>query len=275
MEILPKPNIRVQSKLFFFILLVDGMLFGSSLGALHQMREVRMQTVSDEVRQNEMRQNEIRQNEVRRNGMRQNEEGKDQALQAQTTQLEASSVKMIALTFDDGPHKTYTPELLDGLKERGVRATFFLMGESIDGNEEIVKRMQEEGHLIGNHSYQHIPLTKANEDAVCNAVEKTETIIAEITGVCPQYLRPPYGDWNENLECRLDLTTVFWSVDSLDWKLKNTDKIVNRVEKQAEDGAIVLMHDIFGTSVEAALKLIDRLQKKGYTFVTVDELLID
>lgn len=184
-------------------------------------------------------------------------------------------VKAIALTFDDGPHKTYTPMLLDGLKERGVKATFFLMGESISGNEELVSRMQEEGHLIGNHSYRHIQLTKAGEDAVCRAVEQTEGIIEDITGDRPQYLRPPYGDWNENLECRMNLTTVFWTVDSLDWKLKNTDRIVKRVEKQVKEGDIILMHDIFPTSVEAALQLIDRLQAEGYRFVTVDELVID
>lgn len=96
-----------------------------------------------------------------------------------------------------------------------------------------------------------------------------------ITGMRPEYLRPPYGDWNEGLECRLDLTPVFWTVDSLDWKLKNTEKIVKRVEKYVGNGDIILMHDIFPTSVEAALELVDILQEQGYQFVTVEELLID
>lgn len=183
--------------------------------------------------------------------------------------------KLVALTFDDGPHKTCTPKLLDGLKERNVKATFFLMGENIVGKEDLVRRMQEEGHLIGNHSYRHIQLTHAGEDAVCEAIEKTETMIEEITGVRPGYLRPPYGDWNESLECRMNLTTVFWSVDSLDWKLKNTKQIVKRVKKETGEGDIILMHDIFPTSVEAALQIVDQLQSQGYTFVTVDELLID
>ena len=182
---------------------------------------------------------------------------------------------MVALTFDDGPHAIHTKALLDGLKERGVKVTFFLMGQSIEGNEELVDRMKAEGHLIGNHSYRHIPLTKAGEEAVCNAVEETELLIEEITGARPQYLRPPYGDWNENLECRLDLTTVFWSVDSLDWKLQDAGKIVENVEKRIKSGDIVLMHDIFPTSVEAALELVDRLSLQGYEFVTVEELLID
>lgn len=183
--------------------------------------------------------------------------------------------KCVALTFDDGPHKECTQALLDGLKERNARVTFFLMGQNIEGNEELVKRMKEDGHLIGNHSYSHIQLTKAGADVVCQAVDKTSKIIKAITGESPQYMRPPYGDWNEELECRVGMTTVLWSVDSLDWKLKNKNKIVKRVLKDTEDGDIILMHDIFPTSVDAALEIIDTLTKRGYTFVTVDELLID
>lgn len=149
------------------------------------------------------------------------------------------------------------------------------MGQNISGNEELVLRMQKDGHLIGNHSYRHIQLTKAGEDNVCDAVEQTEKIIENITGCRPKYLRPPYGDWNENLECRLDLTTVFWSVDSLDWKLQNTKQIVNQVEKKVGNGDIILMHDIFPESITAALEIIDHLKAKGYQFVTVEELLID
>lgn len=187
----------------------------------------------------------------------------------------APEQKVAALTFDDGPHREYTARLLDGLKERGVKATFFLMGQNIEGNEELVRRMQQEGHLIGNHSYRHIQLTKAGEEAVCEAVDQTEQIIEEITGTRPQYLRPPYGDWNDSLECRMNLTTVFWTLDSLDWKLKNTEKIVRQVERKINNGDIILMHDIFPASVDAALELVDHLKEKGYTFVTVEELLID
>lgn len=176
---------------------------------------------------------------------------------------------------DDGPNEDCTEKLLDGLKERNVRATFFLMGQNIEGNEEIVKRMKAEGHLIGNHSYSHVQLTKAGSDAVCQAVDRTSRMIEEITGERPQYMRPPYGDWNEELECRVGMTTVLWSVDSLDWKLRNTNRVVKRVLKDVEDGDIILMHDIFPTSVEAALEIVDTLTKRGYTFVTVDELLID
>ena len=187
----------------------------------------------------------------------------------------AGTPKYIALTFDDGPSRKYTPILLDGLKERGVHATFFLMGKNIEGKEDIVKRMSEEGHLIGNHSYEHIQLTKAGAKAVCEAVEQTQEQIEAITGKRPEYIRPPYGDWNEELEEEIGMTPVLWSLDSLDWKLKDTGKIIHQVLKDVQVGDIILLHDIFPSSVEAALELIDILQKEGYVFVTADELLIE
>lgn len=182
--------------------------------------------------------------------------------------------KQVALTFDDGPHSVCTPRLLDGLKEKGVKATFFLMGQNIDGNEAIVERMQREGHLIGSHGYRHVKMTEEGKEEVCRSLERTEEKIFSITGQRPAYLRPPYGDWNEELECQVDRITVFWSVDSMDWKLQNADKIVARVKKDVKDGAIILIHDIFPSSVEAALRLVDELEALGYEFVTVDELLI-
>lgn len=187
----------------------------------------------------------------------------------------AAQPLQVALTFDDGPHQTCTPALLDGLKQRGVKATFFLMGENIAGKEALVQRMQEEGHLIGNHSYRHIQMTKEGAEQACAEIEQTEEIIRSITGSRPEYLRPPYGAWNEQLECRVNLTPVLWNVDSLDWKLQNTEQIVRRVEKDVKNGDIILMHDIFPTSVEAALRIVDDLQKQGYEFVTVEELLVD
>lgn len=188
---------------------------------------------------------------------------------------EGAEGKTIALTFDDGPHATWTPKLLDGLKERGVKVTFFLMGENIEGNEEIVKRMAQEGHLIGNHSFRHEQLTKAGTDHLCESLEKTGELIRELTGVTPEYVRPPYGDWNEELECRTGLTTVLWNVDSLDWSYRNRSRIADKVCREVEDGDIILMHDIFPTSEEAALDIIDRLSGEGWQFVTVDELSVD
>lgn len=202
-------------------------------------------------------------------------EPEDSTSAAEMTANQADEQKTAVLTFDDGPHPECTMQLLDGLRERGVKATFFLMGQSVEGNEEVVRTMQEDGHLIGNHCFQHIRMTKVSETEACEAVSRTSERIEEITGTRPRYLRPPYGEWNENLECLLDMTPVFWTLDSLDWKLQNADAIVRRVEKSVRDGDIILMHDIFPTSVEAALRLVDELGAQGYRFVTAEELLVD
>ncbi len=197
---------------------------------------------------------------------------------SQTALLQAEKpeeAKFAALTFDDGPDSRYTPLLLDGLRERGIRASFFLMGERIPGNEELVRRMKREGHLIGNHGYRHEQLTHLRPEQAWEEIERTNRLLEEITGERPRYLRPPYGAWNEGLENQLDMTSVFWSVDSLDWELQDKKRIVERVLKDLEDGDMILMHDIFSTSVEAALELADRLTAEGYLFVTADELLIE
>ncbi len=181
----------------------------------------------------------------------------------------------VALTFDDGPHGEDTARLLDGLSERGIKASFFLMGQSIPGQEELVRRMKEEGHLIGNHGYGHTPLTELSGREAAEGLEETSRLIEEITGEEPEYVRPPYGKWSEELEAGVELTPVLWSVDSMDWKLRDRRQIVDRVLKDAGNGDIILMHDIFPQSVDAALELADRLSEEGYVFVTVDEMLVD
>lgn len=180
----------------------------------------------------------------------------------------------VALTFDDGPSKRYTPALLDGLKERGVHASFFLMGKNIEGNEEIVRRMEEEGHLVGNHTYNHVQLDKVTRQEAKEEVEKTSNEIFEITGVYPSYVRPPFGAWPKDLEFCITMVPVFWNIDTLDWQTKNADSVVRIVEKNVQDGSIILMHDGYKTSVEAALRIVDLLTKEGYEFVTVDELVV-
>lgn len=183
--------------------------------------------------------------------------------------------KVVALTFDDGPNSQYTDKLLDGLKERGVRASFFLIGECIEGNQETVKRMNEEGHLIGVHCMRHTDLTKKKIDDACAELNETRQMITDVTGKEPEYMRPPYGSWNDALSEHVSMEPVFWNVDSVDWKLQNTSRIVKKVVKDTKDGDIILMHDEFPTSVDAAFQIIDNLMAKGYTFVTVDELTID
>ena len=189
--------------------------------------------------------------------------------------MQQNGEKQIALTFDDGPHPIYTRRLLEGLKERNVKVTFFLIGASIDGNEDIVRQMKEDGHLIGNHSHTHVQLTAEDAKKACEEIDMTNQKIYEITGEYPTYIRPPYGSWSEELECMVPMTVVLWDIDPLDWKYQSTPRVVKHILKYVEDNSIILLHDVYGSSVDAALEVIDTLTAQGYTFVTVDELLID
>lgn len=186
-----------------------------------------------------------------------------------------SGEKFLALTFDDGPHSVYTKKLLDGLRERNVHASFFLVGENIEGNEELVKQMMEDGHLIGTHCYSHEDLTKKSAEKACMDIIKTNDMLERITGQRPVYIRPPYGSWNDELEECVGMDPVFWDIDTLDWKSQNSQKVVQHICKNVGKHQVILLHDVFETSVDAALAAIDTLTLQGYTFVTVDELLID
>ena len=128
---------------------------------------------------------------------------------------QAEDVKKIALTFDDGPHPYYTEELLDGLKERGVVVTFFVTGEHASLHPDVIKRMQEEGHLIGNHTYSHMQLTKKNREKFKEELVRTNEVLQEITGVEVEYVRPPYGCWDKNFEEELNMIPVLWTIDTL------------------------------------------------------------
>ena len=181
--------------------------------------------------------------------------------------------RFIALTFDDGPDDVYTAKLLDGLKERGIHATFFLMGQKIKGNEALVERMHEEGHLIGNHTFHHVQLTKVSEEEAREEVVKTNNAIYEITGEYPVYIRPPFGEWREGLDLVVTMIPVLWDVDSRDWESQNTASICSEVLPNVKDGSIILMHDGYRATVEALRRILKELKEEGYTFVTVRELI--
>jgi peptidoglycan/xylan/chitin deacetylase (PgdA/CDA1 family) len=183
--------------------------------------------------------------------------------------------KKVALTFDDGPNAKYTETLLDGLKERGVCATFFLLGKQVENSPQIVKRMQEEGHLIGNHSYEHVNLSSLNDEAAVVQVDKTNEAIYKITGEYPEYIRPPFGCWKSNLDYETTMIEVLWNVDPLDWKTDHADTVVKRVLDEVQEDDIILLHDASESSVKAAFQIIDTLQKEGYVFVTVDKILFN
>ena len=182
----------------------------------------------------------------------------------------------VALTFDDGPSSEYTPLLLDGLRERNVKASFFVIGSNIEkeGGEEIIRRIYEEGHLIGNHTWHHVDLSDLSTEDAWKELEMTDSLIKAITGEETALVRPPFGEFPRSME-EPDKLYVKWTVDSRDWVTKDTQEIVRKVVTDTEENDIILMHDCYETSVEAALRIIDTLSERGYEFVTVDRLLLE
>lgn len=187
----------------------------------------------------------------------------------------ACEEKKIALTFDDGPHPVYTEMLLDGLQERNVKVTFFILGKQAEAYPEIVNRIAQEGHLIGNHTYSHVQYSSSRELQFGEELVKTNEILKDITGQDIMFVRPPYGSWNKKYETQLNMFPVLWTVDPLDWRTSNASKVVRSVLAKASENDIILMHDCYQSTVTAALEIIDTLQKEGFVFVTVDELLFD
>jgi peptidoglycan/xylan/chitin deacetylase (PgdA/CDA1 family) len=181
----------------------------------------------------------------------------------------------IAITFDDGPHPYYTEQLLKGLRERGVKATFFLMGENVEAYPEIVKEIYEDGHLIGNHTYSHMQLTSGNREKFKEELLRTNEVIKQITGEAVLYVRPPYGSWDKEFEKELSMFPVLWTIDPKDWCSKDAAGIAGTVCAKARENGIILMHDQYQTSVTAALSVVDTLTERGYEFVTVDEIMFD
>ena len=183
--------------------------------------------------------------------------------------------KRIALTFDDGPHPIYTPQMLELLKEEQVPATFFLLGENVELYGDVVKEIAKEGHLIGNHTYHHVQITSLSLEEACKEIQETSDLIEELTGTGTEYVRPPFGTWNEELEERLNLIPVMWSIDTKDWTTQNVDWIVRKTVKHAEDHDIILMHDSYQSTVDAVKRVIEQLEAEGFEFVTVDEIIMD
>ena len=181
--------------------------------------------------------------------------------------------KLVALTFDDGPSSKYTTQLLDGLKERGVPVTFFMLGEMAASNRTIVRRAYEEGHEIACHTWDHPNLTNCSTEKVKKQIEDTFEELDRACGDEADYLvRPPYGSTNQKVRDAIDAPLIYWSVDSEDWSLLNAEKVRKKIVADTYDGAIILCHDIHKTTIPAALSAIDELMDLGYEFVTVSEL---
>lgn len=178
-----------------------------------------------------------------------------------------------AITFDDGPRRDTTTRLLDELALREVPATFFLVGERIPGHEDLLLRMKAEGHQIGVHSWSHILLTDLSRADFDAEVAQTRRQLSQILGEEAWWLRPPYGILDASVQQWADSPVILWSLDPEDWKDRNASRIVNLVLSQVKDGDIILFHDIYDSSVDAALQIIDALTDRGWCFATVEQLL--
>ena len=185
--------------------------------------------------------------------------------------------KVIALTFDDGPGP-YTAHLLDILDQYGAKATFFLIGSKVSGQASVVRSIQARGHQLGNHSWSHPELPKLSVDQIAGEIDRTNEAIRQATGVKPSILRPPYGAVNgvvlEQLRLR-NMSSILWSVDTRDWADRNSQIVCSRAVAGARNGAVILMHDIHPTSVNAVPCILDSLKQQGYSFVTVQNLIGD
>ena len=185
----------------------------------------------------------------------------------------------IALTFDDGPHPKKTPQILEVLREYGVRATFFEIGENIRYYPQIAKMVLSEGHEIGNHTYSHPHINKINKSDICQELYDCDEVMKDILNYTPNLFRPPEGIVDDEIRAiaqDMNYNVILWSVDTKDWSGRSADDIVTDVEKSVKPGDIILMHDYTSRNchtVEALRRIIPRLLSKGYTFVTVSELI--
>jgi peptidoglycan/xylan/chitin deacetylase (PgdA/CDA1 family) len=191
-----------------------------------------------------------------------------------TTTLAAEQTqKLVAITFDDGPSK-YTDGLLDALAQRDVVVTFFMQGCNAENYPSVVKKAYEAGHQIASHTYDHPYLTSLSTASVQSQVSKTVSILNNATGQTNSYfLRPPYGSYNSSVLATIATPAILWSVDTRDWESRNADAVYNQIVSNTKDGDIVLMHDLYASTIEGALRGIDYLKSQGFELVTVSELL--
>lgn len=180
--------------------------------------------------------------------------------------------KLIALTFDDGPRRSTTSALLDGLAQRGVPATFFVIGSLLEDKEDLILRMDAEGHQIGIHTYDHVKLLGLSPGDFAAQVDRTRGLLTDILGHNGFLLRPPYGMVDDGVRAHAGAPIILWSIDPEDWHNRDPQREAALITAKARDGSIILMHDIFTESVTAALQVVDRLHAQGYLFVTVEEL---
>lgn len=199
---------------------------------------------------------------------------KGEDLEKYKAYIKKRSRKAVALTFDDGPNPNTTPVALELLKKYNAKATFFMVGRSVAGNEEIIKQVVAEGHQIGNHSWSHPLLTKISLEQAKSQINDTTEALKKASGQDVHIMRPPYGGINATIQAAVDQSFILWDVDTLDWKYRNTTSIMKEVRK-ARPGSIILMHDIHQTSINALPTVLQYLTEQGFELVTIDELMGD
>lgn len=186
--------------------------------------------------------------------------------------LSPQEEKLVALTFDDGPWPCTTEQLLDGLNERGAKATFFLIGEQLNGMEDTVRRMAQEGHQVGSHTWSHCNLGAATLSEARDELARTDTALTRLLGEGTYWLRPPWGFVNTETAETIDVPMLYWSLDTEDWRLRDEEAVYRAIVNNVQPGDVVLLHDPYPTTVQAVLRAIDTLSQQGYRFVTAEQL---
>lgn len=191
----------------------------------------------------------------------------------QDTAVSTEEEKIVALTYDDGPSPISTAQLLEILDKHDAHATFFVNGNHALENKELITAIVEQGSEIGNHTLDHVWLTKVDEAEAMRQVIGNEHLLRFLSGqegVMP--LRPPYGDINQTILDQFDLPIVLWSIDSRDWEVKNVERIIANVLAEIKDGGIIIMHDGYPTTVQATDELLKILKEQNYQVVSVSEM---
>lgn len=183
----------------------------------------------------------------------------------------------VALTFDDGPSPSLTPRVLDILKQNNAKATFFVVGRSVEKNKDILARAVAEGHEIGSHTWNHIKMTTSSTARVIDEMDRSCAAIKNATGIAPKVMRPPYGAVNASIvslmKSRYGMPTIMWDVDTRDWQHPGVSVVINRAVGKARPGSIILLHDIHESTLQAVEGIVTGLQARGFRIVTVSQLL--
>jgi len=197
-------------------------------------------------------------------------------MQATVTRI-AMDQPLVALTFDDGPHPTLTPQLLDFLAVNNIRATFYLIGSRVAHHPQLAARIAAEGHEIGNHTWSHPSLFGHSDASVLSQIDRANEAVLQATGRLPVTMRPPYGNFHPGQRLMLHrmrgMPTVLWSVDPEDWRRPGSSVVASRIVSQSHPGAVVLAHDIHGPTIRAMPATVSGLYTRGFRFVTVSELI--